>query len=35
MLSWLGAIPLMLASVVVLYLPGLATGYFLGLRRLW
>ena len=35
MLSWVAAIPLMLASGIVLYIPGLVTGYALGLRRLW
>lgn len=35
MTSWVAAIPAMAVSILVLYLPGLAAGYLLGLRRLW
>ncbi|QIM19278.1 hypothetical protein G7066_13165 [Leucobacter coleopterorum] len=34
-MSWIEAIPTALASAAILLIPGLAVGWFIGLRRLW
>ncbi|QIK62994.1 hypothetical protein G7068_07150 [Leucobacter viscericola] len=34
-MSWIDALPTVLASAALLLVPGLAVGWFIGLRRLW